>query len=170
MNFSREFKNTAPRLLALLSGIVTTVLYVISYIHELQNFSQHKNHVGHATSFPHETSLIIGFCAVLPSCIAFLGWNRWPRLVHPRFFTLFVAIAITVGLTLVALDTNFFTGSENRFYGVFSLPTFILLGIISLALPIWYMVKAVQVYDLMSHGSVSTIKRFTDKDKRIQKT
>ena len=143
MNFSREFKNTAPRLLLLLSGIVTSGLGVIDNV---ENFSLlHSN-------------LIMSAMIMLPSWIAFFGWDRWPRVVYPRSFTLFVVIGLTLWLTLYALDTNSFTTKSRDTL------TYILGVIIILALAIWYIVKAVQVYDLMSHGSVSTIKRFTDKD------
>ena len=152
MNFSREFKNTAPRLLLLLSGIVTSGLDVINTV---ENFSRlHSNLI--------MSAMIMSAMINLPSWIAFFGWNRWPRVVYPRSFTLFVVIGLTLWLTLYALDTNSFTTKSRDTL------TYILGVIIILALAIWYIVKAVQVYDLMSHGSVSTIKRFTDKDEGIQ--
>ena len=155
MNFSRVFNSTAPRLLSLLSGIVSTGVCVI---HAAQYFNLwHNKPSSDFTYSIHQIDFFFYPLFILPPWIAFFGWNRWPRVVVPRFLTLFVVIGVTAWHTLYALDTNYFTTT----YG--NPLVFISLLIILPAGAFWYIVKAAHIID-------SIVKRFTDKDKRIQKT
>ena len=157
MNFPRVFNITAPRLLALLSGIVSTGVCVI---HAVQYFSLYHEppfwdftywQVSDGIYSIHKEEFIQYPFLVLPPWIAFFGWNRWPRVVAPRFLTLFVAIGITVSDTLHALDTNYFTTTPGNPL------VFISLLIIVPAGAFWYIVKAAQILVLI-------FKRSTDKD------
>ena len=157
MNFPRVFNITAPRLLALLSGIVSTGVCVI---HAVQYFSLYHEppfwdftywQVSDGIYSIHKEEFIQYPFLVLPPWIAFFGWNRWPRVVYPRLLTLFVAIGVTAGHTLYALDTNYFTTTYRN-------PLVFISGMILLpAWAIWFIVKVSQIF-------VSILKRFTYKD------
>ena len=150
-----KITSTAPRLLALLSGIVSTGVCVIF---AAQYFSLYHNKPSSDFAYSiHQIDFFLYPLTMLPPWIAFFGWNRWPRVVAPRLLTLFVVIGGTVWEALYALDTNYFTTN----YG--DPLTFISGVIITPVWAFWYIVKAAHIID-------SIVKRFTDKDEGIQNT